>query len=361
MLIERGELITIGCTPWYGGWYQLATVLNFDNPDLFWADGDITGLDKHITDWQLYLYLAAGSRYYAWNRMNRSQHRMLKRLYLLLLYHVTNKITLQPGNFWRLIRGVMYSGGKETSHGDSWIMALIFYLYCEHIKHTHPSSAFFVHQCMIIGMIAIIVYGDDHIWCAPKIIRHIFNVQSFARFLKEFLGMELRDYREYDHFLSVVDMNKCVITRYGPKFLKRYFIASFLPNTAMVLPFKMHLESLVRMCSVLDHEGYPGLILKTIGQAWDTLGTNVLTYNACYIAYQYAISHCNQTPREIYKEWVNDPSKLKILKSMSKKANMKEAEFFESFPTLEMLRRRHAFIPVMCNNRPEIFRLSDFY
>jgi len=129
MLIERGEMITIGCTPWFGGWYQLAVTLNFDNEDIFWVDGDITGLDKHITDWMLYIYLAAGARYYAWTRMNRSQRRLLKKLYLLLLYHVTNKITLQPGNFWRLIRGVMYSGGKETSHGDSWIMALCFFFF----------------------------------------------------------------------------------------------------------------------------------------------------------------------------------------------------------------------------------------
>jgi hypothetical protein len=361
MLIERGELITIGCTPWYGGWYQLAVVLNFDNEDIFWVDGDITSLDKHITDWMLYIYLASGARYYAWNRMNRSQRRLLKKLYLLLLYHVTNKVTLQPGNFWRLIRGVMYSGGKETSHGDSWIMALCFFLYIEHIKHMHPSSAPFIHQCLLAGFIAIIVYGDDNIWCCVKALRHLINANSWARFLKEFLGMELRDFKEYDKFLSQVDFATGTMIYTGPRYLKRYFIASMIPNSAPVLPYKTFLEPCVRLCAVLESEGHVGLVLKSLGQAYDSLGTNYITYVACYTAYQFALTKCSKTPKQLYLEWKDDPTKQKILKSMSKKANMKEAEFFESFPSWDSLQKRHAFIPELCNNRPDIFRLSDFF
>jgi hypothetical protein len=361
MLIERGEVIMIGCTPWYGGWYQLAVILNFDNIDIFWVDGDITALDKHLTDWQLMAYFAAGARYYCWSRMNRPQRRMLKRLYLFLMYHVTNKITLQPGNFWRLIRGVMYSGGKETSHGDSWIMALIFFIYVEHIKFMHPSSAAYIHQCLIMNFIVIIVYGDDHIWCAPKNIRHLINGASFARFLKEYLGMELRDFKEYDKFLTEVNIMTGIPSYMGPRFLKRHFIASYIPGSAPVLPFKFHLEPSVRMCTVLEHEGYPGLMLKAIGTAWDSLGTNLLTYNASLVAYQFATACCNLTPKQIYILWLGDPSKVKILQSMAKKANMKESEFFEAFPSLTMLQERHNFIPRLCNHRPEIFRLSDFF
>jgi hypothetical protein len=364
MLIERGDLITIGVTPWYGGWYQLAVALNFDNPDIFWADGDVKSLDKHITDWQLYLYLSAGARYYDWQGMNPSQRTFLKRLYLLLQYHVVNKITLQPGTFWRLIRGVMYSGGKETSHGDSWIMALIFFLFIEHIRYTHPSDAPFIKQCLMMRFIAIIIYGDDHVWCCPKSLRHIINVKAFARFLQEFLGMELRDFKEYDSFLSRVSHATGLMTYRGPKFLKRYWIPATdfnIPNSAPVLPYKFYLEPLVRACTVTEEEGVFGYILKLIGQAWDTLGTNDLMYHVLENLYAQACTMTDKTPRELFLEWRTDPGKFKFMQSLAKKSTMRMEDFFESFPTLRELQSRHAYIPELCNNRPSVYVLEDYY
>lgn len=357
MLIERGEVIQIGCTPWYGGWQQIAEAMNYNQDNLFWVDGDITGLDKHITDWMLYLYLASGSRYYNWKGMNGQQRRLLRQLYKLLMYHVTNKITLQPGTIWRLIIGVMYSGGKETSHGDSWIMALIFFLYIEYTKAMYPDSAPFIQSCLLANFIAIIVYGDDHIWCCPISLRGIINVMAWAKFLKDFLGMELRDYREYTKFLSVVDITTGSFVYKGPKFLKRYFIASYIPDTCAVLPYKPFLESVIRMCLVTEADGYPGLLLKTIGQAWDTMGTNPVAYAVCRDVYEYARTQCDQTPREIYLEWKNDPKKTAILRSMIKKVNMTHDEFFDSFPEIEHLRSRHRFDPTRNSNRPVLLMM----
>jgi len=358
MLIERGELIQIGCTPWYGGWYQIARTMNFDNPDLFWVDGDIIGIDKHITDWHLYLYLAAGSRYYAWDTMNRAQRRILRKLYRLVMYHVTNKITLQPGGLWLLILGVMYSGGKETSHGDSWIMAMLFFLYIEYIKGISPGSALYIQQCLVARFIMIIIYGDDHVWCCPRVLRHIINAESFAYFLKNYCGMELRDYKEYDRFLSEVDLTTGIFRYKGPKFLKRYFIASNIPGSAPVLPYKPYLETSVRLCAVPEEEGYPGLILKCIGLMWDLMGTNPIGSQVCRSAYNFALARCNQTPREIYNDWKSDPTKEKFLKALMRKVNMTGDQFFDSFPSEEQLLQRHVFIPELCNNRPVIFNYS---
>jgi len=363
MLIERGDVITIGCTPWYGGWYQLAKSLNYDNPDLFWADGDITGLDKHFTDRELTAYLISGMRYYDWQGMNPSQRTLLKRLYLLMTYHVVNKITVQPGTFWRLIRGVMYSGGKETSHGDSWIMALIFFMFIEYIAFMHPTDAPYIRQCLMLRFIAIIVYGDDHVWCAPKAVRHIINVAAFARFLKEFFGMDLRDYKEYDQFLSQVDHCRGTFLYKGPKFLKRYWIPGTdidISGCAPVIPYKAYLETLVRACTVTEEEDIPGLLLKLIGQAWDTMGTNELTYDVLRQLYEYAINKTKLTPRQIYEIWKTDASKAKFLASMAKKATIGEKEFFEAFPSLELLQSRHTFLPELCNNRPTVYNPADY-
>ena len=273
MHFERGKVITIGISGWFGGWYQLATILQWDNEELFWADGDVKSLDKHIPDFALYVYLMAGMRYWSWARFNRHQRTFLRRIYLLLAYHMVNKITLQPGQLWRLIMGVMYSGGPETSHGDSWIMAMIFFSYISYSTIKYPEYAHIINQCLILGFIAIIVYGDDHVWCCPKRLRHIINVRGFALFLKEFWYMDLRDYKEYDFLVSEVDIATGIFRKRGPKFLKRYFIKSFIPNSAPIIPYKETFEPVLRMCTVSNHEDFPGLLLKAIGQAWDSMGT----------------------------------------------------------------------------------------
>jgi len=207
----------------------------------------------------------------------------------------------------------------------------------------------------------IIVYGDDNIWCAPKKLRHIINALSWAKFLKDFLGMELRDFKEYEKFLSRVDLKSGTMLYQGPRFLKRYFIESFIPGAAPVLPYKSYLEPCVRLCAVLESEGIASLMLKALGQAYDSLGTNFITYTACYTAYQYATANCAKTPKQLYLEYLGDPQKEKLLKAIRKKVNMKDSEIFEGFPSWEMLQKRHTFVPELCNNRPDIFNLSDFY
>lgn len=355
MKFERGSVITIGISGWWGGWYQLAVAMNYDNEELFWVDGDVKSLDKHIPDFALYLYLAAGSRYYAWKSFNPSQRTFLKRLYLLLMYHVTNKVTLQPGTIWRLIIGVMYSGGKETSHGDSWIMALAFFSYIMYCCIVHPYYSSLITAMVMNEFIRIIVYGDDHVWCCPKKLRSIINAAGFASFLKEFWGMELRDFKEYDSFVSKVDIASGVFIYKGPKFLKRYFIETFIPDSAPILPYKECLEPLVRMCTVSEEESYPGLLLKSIGQAWDSMGTNPVIYFGAKAAYEFARARCDETPYQIYMRIKNDPSQRKLLNSMMRKVHMTEDQFFSSFPSMSQLQSRHKFLPSAVNNKPEIF------
>jgi len=359
MKIERGTVITIGVSGWHGGWYQLAKILHYDNPDLFWADGDIKALDKHIPDFMLNVYLAAGSRYYAWDRFNLHQKAFLKRIYLLLMYHMVNKITLQPGDIWRLIQGVMYSGGPETSHGDSWIMAVVFYTYIFYVAATNPSYSAVILATLEHNFIAIIVYGDDHIWCCPKKLRPIINVLGFFSFLRDFWRMELRDYKEYDSLISEVDIGTGVFRTRGPKFLKKYFIRSFIDGAAPIIPYKETLEPLLRMCAVTNREEMPGLILKSMGQAWDSMGTNPIIYQGAKAAYEYATSKCTKTPREIVDDMIkeNNGANRRLVKNLLRKYHLSDVELFDSFPTLSNLQSRHVFTPILINNKKDEFSL----
>jgi len=64
--IETGNMIRIGMGFNWGGAWQLAKYLHYDDENYFWVDGDVSQLDKNIQDWMLMLYIACGSRYYAW-------------------------------------------------------------------------------------------------------------------------------------------------------------------------------------------------------------------------------------------------------------------------------------------------------
>jgi hypothetical protein len=353
MKFERGAMITIGISGWWGGWYQLAKLLHYDNPLLFWADGDVKALDKHIPDFMLYVYLSAGARYWAWDSFNSHQRVFLKRIYLLLQYHMVNKITLQPGELWRLIIGVMYSGGPETSHGDSWIMAALFFSYIEYVILQHPDHEAYIRACMIARFIYIIIYGDDHVWCCPLSLRHIINVRGLADFLLSIWKMELRDYKEYDHLLSEVDLATGVFRYKGPRFLKRYFIKSPFEGSAPVVPYKETLEPMLRMCIVSNREGIPGLILKTIGLAWDAMGTNPIIHEAARSAYEFAVANCDETPLQIFNRLSAStcPTHRKLVKNMLRKVHMHESEMFDSFPSIHLLQSRHRFVPSQINNK----------
>jgi len=273
---ERGNVVRIGMSFWYGGAYELAKFMNYDNPDIFWVEGDVEKFDKHITDWMLMLYVSAGSRYFDWEHYSKAQCDFLEYLIKTLMYNISHKVVLHLGGFWRFMRGVMYSGGKETSHGDSWVMALLYFLYCVDVSYRYPYAQPFIFECLDDGFLRIVVYGDDFLWCAPKVLRNIINARGFAHFLDTYCGMVLRDYKEYDDFLSVPDQTGHFLKK-GPKFLKRYFIATNDDSLAPVLPYKPIDETIIRL--LLNENGEPvDYMLSAVGQAWDTQGTNPICY-----------------------------------------------------------------------------------
>jgi hypothetical protein len=341
MFFERGNMIRIGMKFWHGGSWELAKYLNYDNPGIFWCDGDIESLDKCVKDWQLYLYIAAGKRYFNWENMNRPQKKMLTRLIRLLMYHISNKVVLEIGTFWRFIRGVMYSGGKETSHGDSWIMALVFFLYINDVCSQYPNMAPVIMEQVNLLYIVIVVYGDDHIWSCPKFLRHIINVQSFARFLKEVCDMNLRDYKEYDEFLSIPDKYGDLIYK-GPKFLKRYFIASNEFGLPPVLPYKPMNEAMLKM--FFSESGVKeDYILKAIGAAYDSMGTNKVFYNMVREFYSTMIRGDPRTPAQMYADASSRRDlNLKINKWIYLHG-MTPSQLFDHFPSMKELMRRHVY------------------
>jgi len=254
------------------------------------------------------------------------------------MYHISHKVVLHLGSYFVFMRGVMYSGGLETSHGDSWIMALIFYLFIVYKTTMYPHIREAVYYFTERGWIRIAVYGDDHIWCCPKVFREIINVKEFARFLSEVIHMNLRDAAEYDSFLSVVNFTTGEFVKKGPVFLKRRFIESNDPSISTVVSYKSTSEIMVSLLTK-EHDqklnvSYDpvDMMLSCIGQAYDTYGTNVLAYHFVSETYKaIGLRFPIVMPHLAIRDCLNDPSKRIKINRLMRRVGMSEKEVFFSF------------------------------
>jgi len=347
--IETGNLIRIGMTFNWGGAYELAKYLHYDDDRFFWVDGDISQLDKNIQDWMLMLYIACGGRYYAWQDYDDAAKECMEFFIKTLMYKISHKIVLHLGNFWQFMRGVMHSGGKDTSHGDSWIMALLFYLYCMDVIDRNPHIADMVINCLLQLVIVIVVFGDDHIWCAPTVLRSYINAAGWTQFLAQVCHMTLRDAKEYTSFLSTVDHVSGTFLYKGPVFLKRRFVASYITGTAPVLPYKDINETMINLFLKEQDADPIDYMLSCVGQMYDTMGTNEIAFR--YVK-KFFDDVCNYyvivNPQDALREALGDPDRrLKVIKHM-RRVHLTDVEILASIPTLKKLQSWHRYVPSKC-------------
>jgi len=266
-----------------------------------------------------------------------------------LMYKISHKIVLHLGGFWQFMRGVMHSGGKDTSHGDSWIMALMFYLYCMDVIDRNPHLSDIIMHCLVMGIIVIVVYGDDHVWASLKVLRPYMNAKGWVDFLARVCHMTLRGAKEYDKFLSTVNLVTGTYVYQGVVFLKRRFIASFIEGSAPVLPFKEINETMINLFLKEQDADMIDYFLSCIGQMYDTMGTNVVAYQYVYrffdiIKNYYALIN----PQDALQAALEDPERrVKVMKYM-RRVHMKDTDILKSVPTLRKLQSWHVYDAEKC-------------
>jgi len=346
MKFECGNVIRIGMKFWHGGAYEFAKFMRYDVPGVFWFTGDIEKLDKHIQDYLLMLYVSSGARYYDWESLDPRATKVLEHLIKTLMYHISHKVVLHLGSFWRFMRGVMYSGGKETSHGDSWIMALLFYCFIVEVAHNNPSVAPLIWKLVVEGYIRVGVYGDDHLCVSVNVLRGLINPFAFAEFLARVPRMRLREAKVFDRFITEVNYDTGEIVKKGPKFLKRYFVESTIPGTAPILPYKSIHETMVNLCLKDDDSDIVRWIFSSIGQAWDTMGTNEIAYRYCKRFHDLVLQRCPFVcAREMLLDYLNNSDNSVNVNKLLRRVNITEKELLCDFPTLEELQKRHVHEP----------------
>lgn len=346
--LERGDWIRIGQKWNYGGAQEFAKFLNAFSDDMVWHFGDFSKLDKSIKDYLLSFYVSSGQAYF---RTDVNGKQFLEHLFVLLCERICVKIVNHVMGAWSLMLSFMYSGGFETSHGDSWCVLLVWFLYICYSLEKYPQYASDIMSCLFVAIV-IVVYGDDHVWCTPRKLAHVLNETLFAAFVQEFFDMVIRDAVMTDRFFSEVNAAGEVTTA-GVTFLKRYFVldTSWPDGYPVVFPFKPTHETMLKLFASKD-----GLdvtyVLQAVGQAYDTLGTNVVAYRLCYEFYEYYMKLMppGKTMSDIVSSFFESGDVARG-RRMLKKSGISRAELEDGFPSLDRLKEMHLIDVEKCSNK----------
>jgi len=353
--IERGRVIKIGINFWFGGAMALAMSLGFDDPNMIFEDGDFKHLDATIHMILLMLYVTQASVYFNWKGMTSVNVMLLRAFLRICAERLSIKVTHLFGTIWRVIYGGMPSGAYETSHGDSWIVAFLYFLYVRQVMERHPERIEQIKRLFHWFRCGIIVYGDDHILYTHSDIHDIINETGFALFVSEFWGMKIRDIHRA-RFLTVPNPYSGEITDEGIIFLKRYFVNRtsvftdeqiYNHKISLVLPYRP-LGSLVMKLAYgkANEKSIVEYVVSSIGMAYDTQGTNRIAYEFCRHIYRNLSRHIEGKIHFILREFMD---KIKAegrdayVTRLMRTACISENEIVAGFPKWKDLISRHAY------------------
>jgi len=338
---ERGAWIRIGHNWNARGAEEMATWLWGGMQGMRWNTGDFNKLDKSIRDWILSLYVTEGRQYFTTE--NIKEEHLLDDLFIILAEKINVKLVNHIGEYWTLMKAWMYSGGYETSHGDSWAVMLSLMLFIVKVQEENPTRAEQIEQCLKQGLIRAVIYGDDHIWCCPEALSDILNESLWGQFLKRYIGGELRDTKCTDIFFTTYNHVGEIVVE-GVVFLKRYFIRETLVDHVgypSVYPFKPTHETMIRLAIPRETvEIYP---LAAIGQAFDTMGTNHYSYEMLRLFYCNMVMYCSkhiEKEEDLLRYAMSKMNPLALKKLLMRSGRTVET-MLRGFPTREELLSRH--------------------
>jgi len=286
--IERGKLIRIGLNWNHGGMQFFADDFLYTTPGMLYMMFDIKGFDTSVIKALLELYSFSTSRYYTFD--DPEDEFVFMELLEEITHRLTTKITQFIGNIWRVVYGVMPSGTFETSHGDSWIVALIFY--CFIVYHLLNDLLFrkeFMAAYKLLKW-ALGVFGDDNLCAFFETLRAWFTEKNVTWFFKEFANFEIRDFVIVDHFLSELDQ-KGGLKNKGAVFLQKYavdlpreFMGVDMPSVVHFRPLTTNVRKFGKGSG--DKTQNIDCLLRAVSGPYDN-PCNLQWYEFCRMAYNH--------------------------------------------------------------------------
>jgi len=253
------------------------------------AEGDIKSLDTSITALPLVLYMMFAQLWV--QRDDADPH---YRAFQYILESCAEQLagkTVRWIKDYMLLVGVMPSGSLETSHGDSWIVAIVYWLSYVFAVMERVSSKVrkTIWRMVAYRMIAIFVYGDDFLKTYPRSVRDYINVDGFAVYLSACHGIQMKNKKEFTGLITRLRVvNNEVLSRVytGPSYLKRYLIESTNFNLEAICPGIAPVVSWRPFHQYEWRAGVPRIrngpiylnLSRLIGLAYDTLGIDPVSY-----------------------------------------------------------------------------------
>jgi len=353
--VERGRVIKIGINFWFGGATAFAMSIGADDPEIIFEDGDFKHLDATIHMILLMLYVTQAAVYFAWNGMTEQNVLLLRAFLRICSERLSIKVTHIFSTIWRVIYGGMPSGAFETSHGDSWIVAFLYFLYIRQVMERHPDRVAQIRELFRLFRCGIVVYGDDHVLYTHRDLNDIINEAGFARFVAEFWGMSIRDMHRADFFTHPSPYSG-QIEVYGIVFLKRYFVlrdAVFTKNEILthdispILPYRP-LGALVMKLAYgkAEEKSIVEYIVSSIGMAYDTQGTNKMAYNFCKHVFQELSLHVDGNIKQVLVDFMHkimEEGKDAYITRLMRTAAITENDIVRGFPSWLDLISRHRY------------------
>lgn len=338
--IERGKFISIGFNFWSGGAWILADKFRWDKGDVVYSMADFTGLDTTVKASLLQLYSSFSDYYHS---PNAPDYDIFKGLLKMAAEALSFKCVHFSSGIWRMVYGGMPSGAYETSHGDSWIVALLMFQYFVSVAQKYPHLQQKIYDALHTIIMNFVVYGDDLILMVPTELAKYVNMKGFCAFVTDNYQMKMRDIIETRSFLSIPDQRTGDLIKKGVVFLSRYLVAreSVCDDKTLppVLPFR-ELTKTVKKFAFGNGEArnHRDRVLASLGMVYDSMGTNAMSYTFCRIMYEDNIDKV-ESLESVFEHY--DQNDNRYMTNLLRKCNVSIEKLKEGFPSRESLLLMH--------------------
>jgi len=355
MLKERGKVIMIGSKWPKGGADKVAENLGINEANEYepiLVEGDLKNMDQTVHSYFVKLYMETMLIH---EDPTSIDYKAKVRILEYLIPRLLVRLTRLYDSVWVQHYGTVPSGCFNTSHMDSWVMGMYFFLFLVIQLQLAPEEDK-VELEEQIERVKLVLYGDDHLYNKGNTrVSHYLSAYNFQTWLKQTWDVDLKDIFDGIPFLSVVDRGRVV--KRGACFLKQFFVRNTEegPKQPRYLPFREVNEIMIRAAygreSVTRTE--KEIMLALIGHAYSTYASNRLAYDLLYYSFAYLY-------RRNKDEWKDSPEMQKYYASKSMRkarvAGITYEEMMKGFPGWDILVGNNEVDKLYHNIREEEFQ-----
>jgi len=361
-LFERGEIIRVGQSWSHAGADEIARILGAFLPGKRkYFEGDFKKFDYSVKSYLMELYFSQSLVYFDPD-LDKDTFDLLHAIVEIITQEIISRIQHIFGSIWAVVNGMMPSGCFNTSHGDSWIVAFLWFLYCvDQMTDQDPVDQTRLWEAIVQSIIRIIVYGDDHLISMPDdpLINTVFSYTGWIEWLRKWWDMEIRDYFVFDHFET--DTYEGFITRRGPCFLQQYFTLNPIRHQEgqpTYLPFRDSPSVMLRLAHGTEPKKRDllDLMLSLVGHGYCTYGANTAIHEYMSIAYRLCLQAVGRDEQETLAEALTRSSEKSLRKFRQK--GVSDEDLLKGYPSLATLQAQNVKDPSKHNFR---YRVNNTY